>query len=203
MVGMIRVAPYEMEPHNFNNRVRIPGLAFLGEMQALGFGPLPARFPWRKYWKRTYRQLYDAYGGVCAYLGIKFDRRSNLCTDHFLPRAFYPWEAYEWNNFRLADTNVNGAKGNHMDILDPFEIQDGWFQINFLDGSIHPANDLDDETFEKVQTTINHLHLDHEDFREMRLNRFNDCIEGLIKLEWLAEWAPFVHYELCRQDLVR
>ena len=56
------------EPADFDIRVRQPGNAFLSKI------PIPNSRRWGKnnYWSRCSAQLYQAYGGICAYSGSGF-----------------------------------------------------------------------------------------------------------------------------------
>ena len=39
--------------------------------------------------------------------------------------------SYEWDNLRYADGEVNNRKRNRdAEILDPYEVRDGWFRLN-------------------------------------------------------------------------
>ena len=41
-------------------------------------------------------------------------------------------QVYEWRNYRLACSLMNARKGAVASVLDPFEIEDGWFAIEFV-----------------------------------------------------------------------
>lgn len=74
--------------------------------------------------------LMDAYGQVCAYLGMRLERATGSPTvDHFVPKE-HDWRlVYEWSNYRLAASCVNGAKGTN-EVIDPFEVKPGWFELD-------------------------------------------------------------------------
>src|SRR5690606_18223088 len=80
------------------------------------------------FWRRALADLRRAYGDTCAYLGMHIHPATGAATvDHFQPKSKHPAAAYEWTNFRLAAQQVNTNKGEHEDVLDPFQIENGWF----------------------------------------------------------------------------
>ena len=109
------------EPLDFDVRVRQPGNAFLSA------NPTPNSKQWSKnnFWSRCSLQLYQAYGGVCAYCGEWFSRTTaQVSVDHFYPKSSHQEKAYEWDNYRLTTQVMNGYKGDKI-VLDPFEIKNG------------------------------------------------------------------------------
>ncbi len=188
---MIHVDP-QPEPPDFENRVRRPGL------QALAADPssLPP------YWRRC---LGDpAYGGICAYACIYIDRVTGGRTvDHFIAKSSAPAVAYEWSNYRLACALVNTRKGVFADVLDPFEIADGWFILEFSFLQIYPSPDLEEALRQEVQKTIDRLRLDENEFRDARAAYYVDYASGHIDFAYLERKCPFVAKEMRRQGLVR
>ncbi len=85
------------------------------------------------YWVRAMPALHRAYGGICAYLARYIEPVETPTTDHFvaLRNAVDPLLAYTWSNYRLAHALVNSVKSAIPDVLDPFEIEAGWFGIDF------------------------------------------------------------------------
>jgi len=85
------------------------------------------------HWKRAMPALHRAYRGYCAYLARYIESVETPTTDHFiaLRNARDPMLAYTWSNYRLAHALVNGVKSAIPDVLDPFEIEEGWFAIDF------------------------------------------------------------------------
>ena len=51
--------------------------------------------------------------------------------EHFAPKKKHPDHAYIWENYRLVCTVMNSRKRDFENVLDPFEVEDGWFQIQF------------------------------------------------------------------------
>ncbi len=190
---MIRVEP-QPEPPDFEDRVRQPGLQALAEN--------PTSMP--PYWRRCLGDLYVAYSGICAYACIYIDRVTGGRTvDHFVAKSSDPTVAYEWSNYRLACSLVNSRKGAFDDVLDPFEIADGWFVLEFSFLQIYPCPDLDRALQQKVQETIDRLRLGDKEFLDARAAYYDDYIGGHIDLAYLELKCPFVAKEVRRQGLVR
>ncbi len=95
------------------------------------------RYP---YWTRALDALHKAYRGICAYSCFYIELVSGPTTDHFVALARAEAQhAYEWDNYRLASSLMNTRKNAFPDVLDPFEVQDGWFEINLGTLEVHPA----------------------------------------------------------------
>lgn len=221
---MMRVAP-QPEPADFDAKVRQPGrnalLELIGSPDA---APRPGRprrvvaatvdaIPANKLpdlWAGDcLQQLADAYGGICAYLGMIIPVTGMRTADHFVPKEHAKELAYEWSNFRLASLDVNRAKGTHRDVLDPFEIEDGWFVLNPLDFRIAPASTLDPARQAAVQATVDRLELNDPVYRAARAQAHDDYFgltEGFNQGERVP-WAvllrdnPYVASEVERQGL--
>ncbi len=194
---MIPVEP-QPEPENFDAEVRVPGNDFLSKRPA----PSAKDFRNRNYWRKIFSELYVAYGRVCAYSCHWIARDSGAGTvDHFRPKSRHPNLAYEWSNYRLANLRYNNRKGNNEDVLDPFEIEIGWFVLDFPSVQVRPGSGLMRRRREQVQATIDRLHLNAEDVLETRLKYLRMYCKGRGSLDLLRELAPFIATELYRQNL--
>lgn len=212
---MIHVTPAP-EPERFDRDVRKPGLRALAEM--VGESPLrrsgkrlskiadrrediPSdKFP--PYWTKLSDELRQAYHEICAYSCFRIHPVTGATSvDHFAPKSLQWDRVYEWSNYRLACSRLNSGKCNYQDVLDPFEIEDGWFQLELVGYQVKPADHLSDELREKIQATIDRLGLN--DFRKDREERAMDYLNGEVSLEILQREAPFVARELARQGKCR
>jgi uncharacterized protein (TIGR02646 family) len=193
---VIRVEP-QTEPNDFDDRVRQPGQRALDQ----GIDPLP------NYWTRCLNQLYDSHGGVCAYLSIWISRATGgRSVDHFKPKNAYRELAYEWSNYRLASTQMNSRKREFEDVLDPFEVQDGWFELEFMTLQIRPNRQTDSMVQSKVQATIDRLKLnDRESLlaREEYYEAYYDDGDDRLPFHRLERGCPLIAKELMRQAIVR
>lgn len=187
------------EPINFNTDVRIPGKHFLER------NPNPSGNQWKKkaYWKKISADLYAAYNGICAYTGFWFSKSTTpVSVDHFLPKSIKPELAYEWNNYRLTTQIMNNYKDNNL-IVDPFEISNGDFMIDFPSCLIKINPNLPKEKIERIQSTIDVLKLNSSDDQvQARCDIIMNYINGEISQQYLKKKYPFIAYELERQNLI-
>ena len=225
---MIRVTPAK-EPEDFDEKVRVPGNAALREL--IGESPdRPRPGPKRKpvaqrvgdippkdlppFWRQSLGELRSAYRGVCAYLGMKIHPATGAATvDHFKPKSKYQHLAYEWLNFRLATQQVNTYKGEAQ-VLDPFEIESGWFVLDIGTFEVKANPDLDDDLRSRIETTILHLRLNEDPTFIRAREEYHDLYHGLktdrsgvprapLPFDWLESECPLVAYELERQGRLR
>lgn len=202
---MIPVKP-QLEPTIFNQKVRIPGNNYLRKIAQAQNTSTPKlkskEWTHHDYWGCVRVDMYDLYKGICAYSAHWIPRSSNPNVDHFIAKSADPWLAYEWTNYRLACPLVNIHKKDYPDVLDPFSIQEKWFFLEFPSLIVKPNPDLPREVHEKVQCTICRLKLNEDeafiDDRNAWLERY--CLTG--NFNQLKRDAPFIAYELERQNLV-
>ena len=106
---------------------------------------------------------------------------------------------YEWSNYRLACAAMNSYKGEYGDVLDPFELQDGWFALELVEFQVVTGAGLVDRDAERVRSTIRRLHLNGSRFCRIRAEFAEARWRGDITAEYLARHSPFVARELRRQ----
>lgn len=202
VAAMIHVTP-QPEPEDFDRTVRQKGLTWLQNNGIDLNSPLPVGTKIYSYWTKCLHSLYTAYGGYCAYLAIFLDKSTGSCTvEHFVPKSQRPDLAYEWSNYRLSCRQINSRKLNFNDVLDPFEVEDGWFQLELVSGHIFPNPHLSDNLIKRVKNTIDRLGLDNSDNKEMRAMRYLYYCKGLVTDEYLKLDSPFVWMEAKRQGLL-
>ncbi len=199
---MIPVAP-QPEPVHFEHKVRQPGMAWLERNNIVLHQPLPPGTKLAPVWRECLQDLYQSYNGVCAYLAVYFERATGGATvDHFIAKSSHAALAYEWHNYRLASATMNSRKRAYDDVLDPFEIQLGWFWLELVSGRIFPNRGLDGALLAQVGQTIVRLGLDDGMNREMRARHYQQFCDGLITAGYLARHSPLVFAEARRQGLV-
>ena len=148
--------------------------------------------------------MHNSYKGICAYSchWIPYDTGADT-VEHFFPKDTYPQRAYEWSNYRLVCSTLNGRKGIREDILDPFQIQNGWFVIDFPSLLVKPSKEIDEAMNLNVKVTINSLGLNDEDTCLKSRERYiKDYCQERITFEYLCDDAPFIALELERQGIV-
>ena len=185
------------KPAHFFEKVEKPGKKFLAE------NPQPKRKDWKnhEYWRKIEKDLYQAYSGICAYSCLWIPHITGGKTvEHFQPISKYPYEAYNWDNYRLVCLLLNSRKSDHEDALDPFTLQDGWFVIDFPSLMIFPDEHLSQEEAKQVNQTIKRLKLNEdEDCIKEREKWLIDYITEEISFSHFKKHAPFIASELERQ----
>ncbi len=192
---MIPVVP-QPEPATFAAKVRIPGKAFIAK------NPNPTNEDFRKakaqYWNASLEDLSKAYKNICAYCCFYLPMESSV--DHFKPKTKHPTLAYEWSNFRLAHSKINGYKGNSETVLDPFHIQADWFILDLANFYVkaNPASPV--AVRAQVDQTIRVLRLNlDQSLVKFRFAIVRDYSKGDISMNFLEMRYPFIAAELKRQ----
>ena len=199
------------EPPDFDRAVRQPGLRAVAEL----VGEAPHRHAGRRfaqvadtrnqipagsfpsYWRGALDDLQAAYDRVCAYLSVRIS--TDASVDHYLPKS-RRWDlVYEWSNYRLACATMNNYKGEHEDVLDPFQLTDGWFALELVEFQVVAGAGLADHDAVRVQTTIRRLQLNMPRFCRIRAEFAEARWNGEITIDYLARHSPFVARELRRQ----
>lgn len=195
---MIRVEQ-QPAPADFDATVRQRGRRFL----RINPHPTARELSRRPYWQSAKRSLYEAYAGVCAYTchWISWDTGSHT-VEHFVPKSVAPQLAYEWSNFRLVCGRMNGRKGRHQDVLDPFGLDNGVFWLHFPSLQVSPSDDLPRLLKDRAWSTINRLALNDETCCVSRLAYVTEYCTGDVTLDHLRRRAPFLHREITRQRVV-
>lgn len=202
MVALIPVAR-QPEPPSFHERVRAPGLDWIHRHGLDPNQAPPPRTELKATWRESLDELHAAYGGVCAYLAIFIERVAGATSvDHFQPMASSPLKlAYEWSNYRLCSSGLNGRKGLKR-ILDPFHLRPDTFRLELVSGRIFPSPDLPPKLLQDAQATLSALRLDDPYCRELRARRVDEYIRREVSADYLRRTAPFVYFELQRQGLL-
>ncbi|QXI26357.1 hypothetical protein [Pseudomonas vanderleydeniana] len=214
---MIRVQPAD-EPESFEEKVRQPGLRAIAELigeqglekrkgrprkvVAQTREEIPAdKFP--PIWTEALPDLMEAYGRLCAYICIYIERvTGGGSVDHMLPKSQTWNDVYEWQNYRLACTLMNARKNHYQDVLDPFEVEEGWFRLELVSYQVIPGEGLDPGIKARILATIKRLNLNDHDCLKVREEYAKAYFDGDISLDYLRRRAPFLARELEAQGLI-
>ena len=190
------------EPPDFNVNVRQPGSVFLARVA----NPNSNEWNSHSYWSSALGDLHVAYNDVCAYCG-SFTLRApaqsleSSSVDHFIPKSADPDNAYEWDNYRLCRARLNQLKDNHQDVLDPFELPQGWFHLDFRTFLIWPNPGLDQNDQQRVKATIGRLRLNlAPDYVDERLRVVRAYCLKKATFPDLSRRYPFIASEMTRQN---
>jgi len=162
----------------------------------------PAELPssdYPDYWTRAIDDLKEAYDHICAYSCFRIHKVTGAASvDHMAPKSRVWHSVYEWNNYRLCSSRLNARKKDFTDIVDPFEVEDDWFELELVGFQVIPGKQINDPQLRaNVEQTITRL----------RLNEFRKDREEDAEAYWnrdfsfgrLVRESPFVARELRRQ----
>lgn len=210
---MIRVSPAP-KPATFDRLVRDPGLSAIAELvgEPLAIkrkGPKRAKvaekredIPLEKFptfWREATNDLLAAYGRICAYACLYIPPVTGSATvDHWAPKSRRWDRVYEWDNYRLACSIMNARKREFGDVIDPFEVTEGLFELDLVALKARPGPAALGREAEVV-ATITRLGLDGPDYKTALEDYYHEYIEKRIQLGHLERQAPFLARELRRQ----
>ena len=194
------------EPDTFDERVRQPGLRALDRLARRCSVPkseIPSsKFP--DHWRRSLDDLLAAYNRICSYLCLYIPRGTGArSVDHMVPKSAAWDRAYEWDNYRLACSLMNSRKRDAVTVLDPFEVEDGWFVLELVAFQVLPADGLAEPTAAAVEGTIERLRLNDGECCGAREEYAEEYWREHIPFDYVRRHAPFVANELRRQDRLR
>ena len=98
---------------------------------------------------------------------------------------------------------MNSRKGAVASVLDPFDVEDGWFALELIGFQVMRGEGLADETVAAVEGTIERLRLNDVTCCDTRAEFATSYWQGDISLNYLARHAPFVAVELRRKGKLR
>jgi hypothetical protein len=103
----------------------------------------------------------------------------------------------------LVCQTLNGRKGTYEHLLDPFNVQTGWFWIDFPSLLVRPADGLDPALAARIIETRDKLGLNDEGTCLKSRERYvkDYCLHGL-PYALLQRDAPFLAGEIQRQGYV-
>lgn len=177
---MIRVRRAR-EPEGFDASVRRPGTRWLA---AHANGDIPS------HWRAALPDLQRAFHERCGYSAM---HDLNGTVDHFVPCSRHRSLAYEWTNLRYASHWINASKRDAEGIVDPFDIQDGWFEVILPSLQLVVSDAAPARIRKLLQSTLDRVPIGHDE-RIIRQRRawLAEYEKGTISLEGLRRFAPLI-----------
>lgn len=176
MIRCERVAP----PGHFEVEVRRPGMRWL-ETRAVGRPP--------RYWQAVREDLEQAFNERCAYSALRIAGLGTV--DHFdAARELL----YEWGNYRYSAGWINSSKQYvpSTRLLDPCEIEDGWFELVLPSLDVRVGRRCPEELRGRAEYTIARLQLSGERLKRLREKHLQLYQSGHMSLPMLDEWDPLL-----------
>lgn len=171
------------EPRAFDSNCRKPGKKWLqANPNAKKLSAL---------WTAFQPTLEKAFSQRCGWWAVRI---ADGAVDHYLSTKNHRSLAYEWTNYRYIATSVNSSKGNHdAAVLDPFHIQDGWFEVILPSMQLVATDRLPPSLAAQADFTIKQLKLANGyKIRKIRRGYYEDHKFKGLPLNLLREYAPMV-----------
>lgn len=186
---MIAVDPkvLEPEPADFDAKCRQKGLTWLAQ------NPKATRKVKRvkDFWSSFRPELAERFTNLCAYSAM-YEPVGTV--DHFAPVSGNEALAYEWSNYRYASAWINSSKNRCDSVLDPFNVQSGWFEVLLPSLQLVARKDrIPPALHALVDETLRRLHLcDDERIVRQRRQWLRLYEQGKLDLAGLQELAPLI-----------
>jgi hypothetical protein len=185
---MIPVANPIPEPADFDAECRKKGQGWIDARRLENLALKSSEFP--SYWGNYEGELAAAFRQRCGWWAMWI---SDGEVDHYLSKKNRPDLAYEWSNYRYIAGSVNGSKGNHDDkVLDPFEIQEDWFEVLLPSMQLIITDQIPEELRVKANFTITQLHLDDGKKVVRCRQRWYESYKNGMPLTELEKYAPLI-----------
>ena len=94
---------------------------------------------------------------------------------------------------------MNARKSAVSSVLDPFDVEDGWFALELVQFQVVQGERLANGVRTSVEATIERLRLNDATCCAARAEFAEDYWRGAITADYLTRHAPFVAVELRRQ----
>lgn len=186
------------EPDGFDERVRRKGNDWLTANPSATSSKYPS------YWSEFKPQLAEAFHCLCGYT-IMRTKLENADVEHYISKDTDSSKAYEWSNYRYSCLNINRYyKKNHDDnILDPFEVENDWFELLLPDCQLVLTDKVPPDKLSRAEFTLEQLQLQRGEWliRE-RQYLFFAYTDGEITLDYLEREAPLLARAIEKRDAV-
>lgn len=123
--------------------------------------------------------MYEPVGSVDHWVSIHEDRS----------------RAYDWTNYRFASPWMNACKARVLstEILDPYDVQDGWFEVLLPSLQLVVTEALPEEIRGRAERVLHRLRLaDDERVLRQREEWYRMYRSRQLTLEGLARRAPLI-----------
>ncbi|MFM6105623.1 MAG: hypothetical protein ACKPEO_07675 [Sphaerospermopsis kisseleviana] len=181
-----------LEPQDFDEKVRQPGNNWLAKNTDHKKRPID-------YWSKFKSDLADGFNNLCGY-SVMYEPVGTV--EHFLSCENYRHLAYEWSNYRFASGWINSSKGtlDHQ-VLDPFELEDEWFEILLPSLQLVVTDKVPPEKLEKAEFTLKRLRLQNgSQVMRQRQVWYDLYCAGSIDLEGLEKMVPLIARAVKKQQ---
>jgi len=178
---MIRVKTVP-EPKEFDLKVRKKGNNWIKVNQG--------RTNYPSYWIEFRPILAEGFENLCGYTAMWLPPYQGQ-VDHFIAQKDDSKQVYEWHNYRYISPTINAAKKPSMTWLDPYKVQDNWFELDLLTLELRLTDKIPDEIKTIAKKTLERLKLNGTAIIRQREAWYEMYQQGL-PLEILRHKAPLI-----------
>lgn len=144
------------------------------------------------YWSEFRDALAVGFRDRCGYGAMWIPSGT---VDHFVSCNEDRTQAYEWSNYRYLDGWLNSSKSKKrsQDLLDPFEVGEGWFEIDLPSLQLKLTNAVPAEYRARAEQTLRNLPIrDDERLIKQRRAWYELYEQGELTLDGLRKKAPLI-----------
>lgn len=140
-------------------------------------------------WSQFRGHLARGFGHRCGYTAMRtFDGQ----VDHYRCQRDHRHLTYEWFNYRYCSSVINSRKGAR-DVLDPYEVEDHWFEILFPSLQMVLTSAVPEHERERAGRTLACLGLRNDEFIIRQRTEWLEMYEaGELSLDGLKRVAPLL-----------
>ena len=172
------------EPSGFRERAVAPGERWLAEHPDTGRPP--------NYWAPFREALAAGFNSLCGYSAM-YEPVGTV--DHWVSIHEDRSRAYDWTNYRFASPRMNACKSRVLssEILDPYVVQDGWFEVLLPSLQLVVTEAVPEEFRGRAEFVLRRLRLrDDECVLRQREEWYRMYRDGELTLDGLAGKAPLI-----------
>ena len=174
------------EPDGFDQKVRSRGNQWLNKH--------PEATRPHDYWSEFKPHLAEGFRNLCGY-GAMYEPVGTI--DHYIACGDDMSQSYEWDNYRFSAQWINSCKQSRkpgqLQVFDPFEVEDGWFEIELPSLQLKVADRLPPELRERADFTLDQLHLRHDErVLRQRSEWYRMYQDREINFDGLSKKAPLI-----------
>lgn len=151
-------------------------------------------------WSKFHDDLAEGFANRCGYGAMWISKGT---VDHFVSWNEDKSLAYEWSNYRFLDGWINSSKNKKASasLLDPFDVQEGWFEILLPSLQLVMTDEVPEPLRALVKSTLENLPISHDE-RLVRNRRewLRMYEEGELNLEGLRKKAPLIATAVEKRD---
>lgn len=125
--------------------------------------------------------------------------------DHYLSIKHHRVRAYDWSNLRFVAELLNKRKKNaDAEVLDPFEIEDGWFEVILPSLQVRATDLVPPAERSRAEHTLDVLGLRHDErLIETRQAWLRMYTHDGLSLDALTRHAPMIAAAVVRESWPR